>query len=821
MVGLVLVSHSPELAAAVKALAGQQTQGRAAIAAVGGTGDPDQPFGTDALAILAAIEHVYHDDGVLVLMDLGSALLSAETALEFLDPAQAACVRLCAAPFVEGAMAAAVQASIGMSLDACEAEALAALTPKQSSLGQPPALAATGQQTAGEAVASPAATVSARATLVNPAGLHFGPAVQVVQLAAAHQASLTLANRTTGAGPADGRRFNQVMALGAGLGHEVELTAQGPDAQALVDRLVALIAGGFGERETSQPAAPVGQPGPTAGQGRMVLAGVPASAGVAVGVAVILHDEDDAPLRRTVDDPAAEWARYQAAAARAAGDLTALAARMAQELGPEQSRIFQAHALLLEDEDLAGAVHAAIAGEQINAEAALHEVFSAEAERLAGMSGERFQARAVDLHDLARRLLRELGGSAAAQPGLELPRGAVLVARDLTPSQTAGLQGRDLAGFATALGGPTSHSAILARSMGLPAVVGLGEAALAQVTAGERVALDGAAGALILAPDDATVAAFTAQARAAAAARAAEWAAAGAPVHRSDGRRVEVAANLASAAEAALAVQAGAEAVGLLRTEFLFQDRLEPPDEEEQYAAYREVVETMAGRPVVIRTLDIGGDKPASYLQLPAEANPFLGWRAIRISLAMPEFFKVQLRALLRAGAHGPVRVLFPMIATVEEVVQAQGLLRQAAADLAARGAVYAGSPEVGVMIEVPSAVWLADQLAPLVDFFSIGTNDLTQYTFAADRGNARVAQVGHALHPAVLRQIEHVIEAAHAAGKWVGLCGELAAQPEAIPVLLNLGLDEFSMSPAAIPRAKGLLRAAAGASEFRRDRTS
>jgi phosphoenolpyruvate-protein phosphotransferase len=267
-----------------------------------------------------------------------------------------------------------------------------------------------------------------------------------------------------------------------------------------------------------------------------------------------------------------------------------------------------------------------------------------------------------------------------------------------------------------------------------------------------------------------------------------------------------VVANLATAADAREALAAGAEGAGLLRTEFLFQDRIDPPGEEEQYQAYRQVAEIMDGRPVVIRTLDIGGDKPAPYLQLPAEANPFLGWRAIRISLAMPAFFKAQLRAILRAAVHGKLHVMFPMIATVDEVIQAQALLAEAAAELRSAGVPHEPRIPAGIMVEIPSAAWIADHLAPLVDFFSIGTNDLTQYTFAADRGNARVAQIGDPLHPAVLRQIARVIDAAHAAGKWVGLCGELAGQPDGIPVLLGLGLDEFSMSAASIPDAKALL---------------
>jgi phosphoenolpyruvate-protein phosphotransferase len=318
--------------------------------------------------------------------------------------------------------------------------------------------------------------------------------------------------------------------------------------------------------------------------------------------------------------------------------------------------------------------------------------------------------------------------------------------------------------------------------------------------------VDGYSGRVVLEPDEETREAFRAQMEADAAVRASERAASQALARTRDGQRVEVVANLATAADAVTALEAGAEGVGLLRTEFLFQDRTEPPSEDEQAAIYSRVAETMAPRPVIIRTLDIGGDKPAPYLELPEEANPFLGWRAIRISLAMPEFFKTQLRAILRAATAGNVHVMFPMIATVEEVARAQALLAEAARELTASGIPHADVIPTGIMVEIPSSAQIADLLAPMVDFFSIGTNDLTQYTFAADRTNARVAGIADPLHPAVLRQIDRVIRAAHEAGRWVGLCGELAGQPEAIPVLLGLGLDEFSMSAVSIPAAKALL---------------
>ena len=810
MVGLVFVSHSAELAAATKALAEQQTQGRAAIAAVGGTGDSENPFGTDAMAILEAIQSVYHDDGVLVLMDLGSAIMSAETALEFMDPDQAARVRLSAGPFVEGAMAASVQASIGMDLEAVAAEAAEAMRPKIESLGvpgdlagaNPPGPAAESRPSAGEA------GISAIVTLVNHAGLHFGPAVLFVQTAAASQAEITARNVTTGAGPANAKRFNQVLSLGAEQGHDVEITAQGPDAQVALDALVSLVEAGFGETEELPAGAPTASladtPVTTSGTGRRVLTGIAASPGVAVGTAVVLARLEQAIPRNIIDNPAAEWLRYQAAVDQAKAELGALAERMARELGPQQARIFQAHALVLDDEDLASGVRDCIEQQHLNAEAAMNDVYDAEADRLEGMSGQLFRERAADLRDVAARVIRILHGG--KETLFAIPDDAVIIAEDLAPSQTASLDRSKVAGFCTALGGPTAHTAILARSMGIPAVVGLGHEALTLLASGMPVAIDGSAGAVIIEPDAATSDAFRTQRAAAIAARRVAFASAQGQARTRDGRKVEVVANLATAADALEALEAGAEGVGLLRTEFLFQDRTDPPSEEEQYQVYRQVAETMGGRPVVIRTLDIGGDKPAPYLHLPVEANPFLGWRAIRISLTMPEFFKAQLRAILRAAVHGQVQVMFPMIATVDEVLQAQTLLAEAAAELRAAGVPHAPTIPAGIMVEIPSAALIADHLAPLVDFFSIGTNDLTQYTFAADRGNAHVAHIGDPLHPAVLRQIARVIDAAHATGKWVGLCGELAGRPEGVPVLLGLGLDEFSMSASSVPGAKALL---------------
>lgn len=803
MVGLVLVSHSQELAQAVKALAAQQTQGRAAIAAVGGTGDPAQPFGTDATAILEAIQTVYDEDGVVVLMDLGSAIMSAEMALEFLEPEQAARVRLVAAPFVEGAMAAAVQASIGMDLEAVVAEAMAALSPKQEALGVSGGPAPSPAP--GPAPETPAGEIVARVTLVNHAGLHFGPAVLFVQKAAEFRAAITVRNLTTGTGPVDARRFNQVLSLGAEQGHTIELSARGEDAAAAVAALVALAEAGFGEGAEA-PAPPPSTVAETAlpWRGRMVLRGLAAAPGWAVGRARFLDRAELEIPRYRVADPAGEWARYKAAVAQAQADLEALAAQVQTELGEAQARIFQAHALALTDPDLEAAIRTAITEQGWNAEAAVSDAITTLARRYEAMTGPRFQERAADLRDVGARVVRLL--MAAPETPLALEADTIILADDLAPSQTATLDRRRVVAFCTARGGPTAHTAILARSLGLPAVVGIGPALLAEVKNGAWLAVDGTTGTVVVEPDAETRAAFQAQQAAYLAQRRAAAAAAQRPARTRDGRRVEVVANLGAAAEVEAALAAGAEGVGLLRTEFLFQDRHEPPGEEEQTAAYTQVAAAMAPRPVIIRTLDIGGDKPAPYLDMPAEANPFLGWRAIRIALALPDFFKTQLRAILRAAVSDNVRVMFPMVATLAELDAARRLLAAAAAELDAAGIPHRYPIPVGMMVEVPAAVVLADQMAPLVDFFSIGTNDLSQYTFAADRGNARVAALADALHPAVLRQIARVIDVAHAAGKWVGVCGELAGLPEAIPVLVGLGLDEFSMAPPAIPAAKALI---------------
>ena len=535
------------------------------------------------------------------------------------------------------------------------------------------------------------------------------------------------------------------------------------------------------------------------------ITGIPASRGIALGPAFQFLRPHLVVTRYIVKDPMAEWARFESALYVARQQLAAVQASVAGSHGAEEAAIFEAQAMMLDDPDLIEAVRLAIQQEGINAEAALHDAAESYAQALAALDDEYLQARAADVRDVANRVLRVLL-NVAESPTAGLKAPSIILAADLAPSDTVMLDKSLVLGFCTAAGGATSHTAILARGLGLPAVVGAGTDMLALPDSAPLI-LDGEAGWLVVEPDAATTAAYQAKQAGADAAEAVARASAHEPAITRDGRRVEVVANIGNVAGAHAALAAGAEGVGLLRTEFLFLERTSLPSEEEQYRAYKAIGDAFGGLPVVLRTLDVGGDKELPYLNTPSEQNPFLGVRAIRLCLSRPELFKPQLRAALRAGAGNGLKLMFPMVATVGEVRQARAVLAECRAELQAQGLPVAERMEIGIMIEIPAAAVVADQLAKVVDFFSIGTNDLSQYTMAADRTNAGVASLANAFQPAVLRLIRQVIDAAHAAGKWVGLCGELAGEPLAIPILLGLGLDEFSMNAPAIPTAKQVIR--------------
>jgi phosphotransferase system enzyme I (PtsI) len=533
--------------------------------------------------------------------------------------------------------------------------------------------------------------------------------------------------------------------------------------------------------------------------------GIHASDGVAIGPAIVHRPPSVSTERHTVADTNAEMARFHHALACAREQLSEIQQQSTATLGAQTAAIFEAQKMFLEDPALLDAVESRIqAG--VNAEAALAEEIEKFALMLANLDDAYMRERAADVRDVGQSVLRILAGVNENELA-ELDSPAIVIAADLSPSDTARMNRAMTLGFATARGGPTAHTAILARTLGLPAVVGLGDSVLQVQDGSDPIILDGQAGTLIVEPNAATLAEYRAKRARWRTARAESRASALEAAVTRDGHRVEVVANIGNAESAQTALAYGAEGVGLLRTEFLFLERASMPDEEEQYTTYRSIAELMESRPLIIRTLDVGGDKPPPYLDLGKELNPFLGWRAIRISLTHAEMFKTQLRAILRAGAGCNVKIMFPMITTLEEVRQARQLLDEARAELETRSVAFAQQVEVGIMVEVPAAAVSAHILARDVDFFSLGTNDLIQYTLAIDRTNERVGYLYDPLHPAILRLVKHVIDSAHAVSKWAGMCGEMAGEPDAIPLLLGLGLDEFSVNGAAVPQVKTLIR--------------
>ena len=532
--------------------------------------------------------------------------------------------------------------------------------------------------------------------------------------------------------------------------------------------------------------------------------GIPASPGIAAGPAFVYRPVELIVPNSPGVDAADEWTRCQRAMAAAQQELAALRQRATSEFGEEEAAIFDAHQMIVSDPDLEEELRAELEAGAC-AEAAVEIVYARAIKTFQDMDDPFFRSRGMDFVDVRRRLLCLLLGIQDRSLA-ELDTPAIILAQDLMPSDTAQMNKAMVRGFCTAGGGPLSHTAILARNLGLPAVVGAGDGILG-ISSNTPSIVDGGEGILIVDAGEDVQAAYRERAAVTAGSVSAARAQAHAPAVTQDGHQVEIGANIGLPGEEADALQAGAEGIGLLRTEFLFVGRQTAPGEEEQFRAYRPIFEAMGDRPVIARTLDIGGDKPAPFLSVPHEDNPYLGWRAIRIGLSQPELLKTQLRALLRAGSGHNLKIMFPMIATIEEIEAARHLLDEARGELEARGQALAGLVEVGTMVEVPSAALMADHLATQVDFFSIGSNDLTQYTLAADRGNPAVAGLTDSLHPAVLRLVDQVIRSAHAAGIWVGLCGELAGDLTAIPVLLGLGLDEFSMGAAAIPGAKALIR--------------
>ncbi|EOS7932732.1 phosphoenolpyruvate--protein phosphotransferase [Enterococcus hirae] len=539
-----------------------------------------------------------------------------------------------------------------------------------------------------------------------------------------------------------------------------------------------------------------------------MLKGIAASDGVAVAKAYLLVQPDLTFSKTTVEDTAAEASRLDDALAKSTEELQQIREKAAQSLGEAEAQVFDAHLMVLSDPEMVGQIKQNINDNSVNAESALKEVTDMYISMFEAMEDNAYmQERAADIRDVAKRILAHLLGVTLPNPSM-INEEVVVVAHDLTPSDTAQLDRNFVKAFVTDIGGRTSHSAIMARSLEIPAIVGTKEIT-AKVKEGDMLAVNGIEGDVIVDPTAEQKAEFE-KIGAEYAAQKAEWEKLkNAETVTADGKHFELAANIGTPKDLVGVHNNGGEAVGLYRTEFLYMDSPDFPTEDDQYEAYKAVLEDMEGKPVVVRTMDIGGDKELPYLQLPHEMNPFLGYRALRISLSEQgdEMFRTQMRALLRASVHGNLRIMFPMVATLKEFRAAKAIFEDEKQKLLNEGVEVSDTIQVGIMIEIPAAAVLADKFAKEVDFFSVGTNDLIQYTMAADRMNERVSYLYQPYNPSILRLIKNVIDAAHAEGKWAGMCGEMAGDQTAVPLLVGMGLDEFSMSATSILKTRSLMK--------------
>ncbi|WP_278554087.1 phosphoenolpyruvate--protein phosphotransferase [Companilactobacillus farciminis] len=536
------------------------------------------------------------------------------------------------------------------------------------------------------------------------------------------------------------------------------------------------------------------------------IKGIAASDGIATAEAYLLVQPDLSFTKKSISDADAEISRLKDAISTSDDELTKIRDTAKESLGEEEAQVFDAHKMILADPEFTGAVEQEVKDKNVNAEQALHDVSENFIAIFEGMTDNPYmQERAADVRDVTKRVMAHLLGVALPNPAL-IDHEVVIVAHDLTPSDTAQLNKKYVKGFVTDIGGRTAHSAIMARSLELPAVVGT-DTITKDVKEGDTVIVDGLDGAAIVEPTEDDIKHYTELAKKFAEEKA-EWEKLkDEPSVTADGKHFDIAANIGTPDDLQGVIENGAEGVGLYRTEFLYMQSDKLPTEDDQFEAYKKVLEGMKGKPVVVRTMDIGGDKHLPYLPLPEEMNPFLGYRAIRISLDRQEIFRTQLRALLRASAFGNLRIMFPMIGTLQEFRDAKKVFEEEKANLVNDGVKVSDDIQLGMMMEVPAAAVLADQFAKEVDFFSIGTNDLIQYTMAADRGNEHVSYLYQPYNPSILRLIKHVIESAHKEGKWAGMCGEAAGDNTMLPLLLSMGLDEYSMSATSVLRVRSLMK--------------
>jgi phosphocarrier protein FPr len=805
MVGIVLVSHSKKLAVALRELVLQMVGPEFPIAIAAGVGEHHEELGTDAVHIGEVLQPFLEGDGAVVLMDLGSAVLSAQTALDLLDTSGIADpttkLRLVPAPIVEAAVSAAVQASVGGSLDEVVREAMAALAPKQAQLetdAEAPAAALAAS------VAVPhEAQVEFEVVIENPHGLHARPAATLVQFVSRLQSDVQLMNQTTHRGPSSARSLTSVSLLQARKGDVIRFSIRGADASEASEQLKELAAARFGEEAEAKVAAPpaTAQSGATAPVATGARGGVGASEGIAIGRALALSAALPLPEDGAAGEPAEEIERLSHALAQVSKDLKSEGAPHGAA-----AEILAAQALILSDPVLLDVVRAKVMAGAVSAAHAWREESTKLASSYAEMEDEYMRARAADVRDISVRVLRALAGE-SQKAKIQPDPPAILLTGELLPSEAIACDPSHVLGVLASAGSATAHAAILMRTLGIPMVVGACGVSSAAMGPETVVAIDGASGEVWIDPAEAELIEIRARQRVLLAERAAVESAKHEPAFTLDKERIEILANVANASDAIQATENGAEGVGLLRTEFLYLGLRKMPTEDQQAASLATVLAGLGAGPVVIRTPDVGADKPLPYLVTAEEHNPFLGVRGLRLSFRHPEFFRSNLKAILRAGTGHDVWIMFPMVTSPEEMQQARTFAEEAHAQLERDAVVHRWPVKLGMMVEVPAAAVRADRFTELADFFSIGTNDLTQYVMATERGNADLASLQDTAHPAVLRTIESICTQADARGCHVSVCGDAASDTLVAALMVGAGVRSLSVRPNQIAAIKAQVR--------------
>jgi len=871
VVGIVLVTHSALLAQSVKELAEQTVASGVRIEVAGGIDDEEHPFGTDATRILTAIESAYSDDGVLILMDMGSSLLSAGLALDFLPEQKRKKVLLCEAPIVEGAVAAVVRSKGGGTLAEVADEARKSLAAKKAQLDETPIIPGEtpGTGPSGKPGSIPTAVKEKpkpiqwatftfhpqadsgtarelRLTVRNRLGFHARPVSQFILTASGFRSNITVRNITRSTGPADARSINELMTLGVRAGHEISLLADGPDADAALFALKNLIESGFGEdtgpivsrspvkpevipgikksgvktpvkpgkkrktrtekadsiRKTAVPMQKKHVEGASIGVKRGEIRGMPASPGIAVGPSLRYRPVFQGTGKRKPEDPKTEWSRLQAALQHVRNQISRMRDRVAVEAGEYEASIFDAHALILSDPALLEPAREMIFSKSYTAEKAYEIAVDRLAASYRADDSPYIRARESDIQDIKAQALQML--SHAGCPHFTVSRPSVILASRLAPSDISGFDKKNVIGVCTSYGTANSHASILLRSYDIPTVVGAG-VDIMKIPDKTPVVIDGNTGVFLVDPEDTAL--YMNKRKTWLISIAREKKEAGLPAVTTDGKKIPVLANIGSVDEAGPAREKGADGIGVLRTEFLFLQRETPPSEDEQTEAYTAIADAFGEMPVTVRTLDAGGDKPLPYLSTGSEENPALGKRGIRLLLEQPDILKTQFRAILNASTGHFLKIMLPMVASVRELQNSKKIFTEVKKELAGEGRPFNPSTDLGIMIEVPAAALKASPFARECSFFSIGTNDLGQYIFAADRTNPDVSSFVDAVHPALLSLIKCTVDAGHSAGIPVSVCGEIAGDPKATAVLLGLGIDALSMNPSSIPRIKSEIR--------------